>query len=257
MPIITLTSDLGLKDYYVSAVKGAIFSQLPQVTIVDVTHELEPFDIFRASYIVKNSYPHFPEGTVHIIGVNARPDLEAPYVGVFAGGHYFIGADNGIFSLLFDIKPDNIVELNIKPEADNYNFPVKDVFVKAACHLARGGTLAMIGTHREAFNQRTLFRPVIEMEMIRGTIIYVDSYQNVITNISKKMFVEAAKGREYSINLGRYGIEKISEFYNSVPEGEILAIFNSAGYLELAMNKGKLAGMLNLQFGDVINIQFK
>ena len=115
----------------------------------------------------------------------------------------------------------------------------------------------MIGTHRESFNQRTLFRPVIENEMIRGTIIYVDSYYNVITNISKKMFTEAAKGREYSVNIGRNRIEKVSEIYDSVPEGDILAIFNSAGYLELAMNKGKLARMLNLQFGDVINIQFK
>ena len=257
MPIITLTTDLGLKDYYVSAVKGAILSQLPMVTIVDITHELEPFDIFQASYVVKNSYSNFPEGTIHIIGVNAQPDVNAPYLAMLVNGHYFIGSDNGIFSLLFDIKPDKIVELTIKQDPENVTFPIKDIFVKVACHIARGGTLEIIGSIKESFNQRTLFRPVLDGDILKGTFIYIDSYQNVISNITKKIFTEAAKGKNFNINIVRYNIDTISESYNLVAEGEILAMFNSAGYLEIAQNKGKVASLLNIQLGDIITIRFE
>lgn len=257
MAIITLTSDLGLKDYYVAAVKGTIFNQLPKVTIVDISHQLEQYDIFQASYILKNAYPHFPQGTVHIIGVNAQPDVNAPYIAVSCDGHYFIGADNGVFSLLFDKSPDKIVELNLKQDVDTLTFPMKDLFVKAACHLARGGTLEVIGSIKEKFNEKTLFRPAIENDSIRGTIIYIDSYNNVVSNITKKLFKEVSKERKFIIDFVRYHIDTISESYNEVVEGELVAMFNSAGYLEIAMNKGRIASLLNINYGDIITLRFK
>src|ERR1051326_4797986 len=125
MAIITLTTDLGLKDHYVSAVKGAILSQLPDVNIVDISHLVPTFDIVQAAYILKNAYPNFPPGTVHIIGVNAEASVKTPHIALSVSGHFFIGADNGIFSFLFDRVPDKIVELNIKQDTDNLTFPIK------------------------------------------------------------------------------------------------------------------------------------
>lgn len=257
MAIITLTSDLGLKDYYVSAVKGAIYSELPNAVIVDITHEVEPFDIFQASYVLRNSYVNFPPGSIHIIGINSQPDFNTPFIALYANGHYFIGADNGIFSLLFDIKPEKIVTLTIKQTPGYLNFSIRDVFVKAACHIARGGTLEIIGTAKENFNERTIFRPVIEANSIRGTIIYIDTYGNAISNITRKLFTETGKGKDFVIDFVRYSINNISVTYNDVAEGEIMAIFNSADYLELSVNKGKIARLLNIQLGDTITVRFE
>lgn len=257
MAIITLTTDLGLRDYYVSAVKGAILSQLPDVMIVDISHEIQAFDIFQASYTLKNSYIHFPVGSIHIIGINAQPDFNAPYLGVYANGHYFFGADNGFFSLMLDRKPDKIVELNLKQDVDYLTFPTRDVFAKAACHIARGGTLEVIGTAREGFTERTHFRPIVESNLIRGTVIYIDSYQNIISNITQSLIRETGKDRPFVITISRYNIDTISKSYNEVAEGEIVALFNSAGHLELAMNKGSMATLLNIQLGDIITVRFQ
>ncbi len=255
MPVITLTTDLGLKDHYVSVVKGAILSQLPEVTIVDVSHEVTPFDMFNAAYILKNAFANFPPGSVHILGVNAQADPESPFIGVQAQGHFFIGTDDGTFSLLFDLQPDLIVDLNIKAEPHLISFPLKDIFVKAACHLARGGTLEIIGTRKESFRERTMFRPVTEGNILKGTIIYIDSYGNAISNISRAMIKEAARGRDFSISFARYTIDTISTTYNEVTSGEMLAIFNSGGYLELAINQGKTT-LVGMKYGSTITITF-
>lgn len=258
MAIITLTTDLGLKDYYVSSVKGAILTEYPAAMIVDITHEVPAFDIQQAAFILKNAYPSFPEKTIHVIGVNAEADPDHPHVAVEINKHFFIGADNGIFSLLFDKVPEKIVELNIRQETDILTFPTRDVFVKAACHLARGGTMEIIGTPRKTIYERTLFRPVSESSMIRGTVIYIDSYKNVICNITKSLFKEIGKGRPFSIFFRRpdYNIDEISKAYNDVPEGEKLALFSSTGYLEIAINKGEASNLLGLKQNDTIRIEF-
>jgi S-adenosylmethionine hydrolase len=257
MAIITLTTDLGLKDYYVSTIKGAILSQLPGVTIVDISHDIQPFDISQASFIIKNSYSSFPEGTIHIIGVNTQPDNDTPYIGVYAHGHYFIGADNGIFSLLFDIHPEKIVQLTLKPEKNLLTFPVRDIFVKAACHLARGGTLEVIGTIKHSLTERMLFKPHTSAGAIRGMAMYIDSYENVICNINLQLFREIGRGRPFNIHMRTNSVDMLSESYNDVADGEIVAMFNSAGYLEIAINKGKASSLLNLKLGDTISIEFE
>jgi len=257
MPIITLTTDLGLKDYYVSAVKGSILGQLPNVTIVDISHQIPSFNIQEAAYVLKNSYPSFPEGTVHIIGVNAESSAQTPHIGILVSGQYFIGADNGIFSLLFDKVPDKIVELTISHDSQNPTFPTRDIFAKAACHLARGGTLDLIGTPKPGVNERIMFRPVTVGDNLRGSIIYIDSYNNVVTNITQSLVKEVGKGRDFNIRFGSHEIEKLSKTYNDVVEGEILAMFNAAGHLEIAMNRGKASQLLNLHMGDTITLLFQ
>lgn len=259
MPIITLTSDLGLKDYYVGSVKGAILSQFPEVTIVDITHTIPKYDIAQAAFIVKNVYKDFPEGTIHIIGIRPEGSTNRPHIALQKDGHYFIGADNGMFSLIFDSDPDKLVELNISQDTDIITFPTKDVFVKAACHLARGGTLEVIGTPKAAIIQRSLFQPVLDGNVVRGSIVYVDSYGNVITNITKQLFREVGKGRSFVIYFRQssYNLNAISNNYNNVDDGDALALFGATGLLEIAINLGNASKLLGLRINETIRIEFE
>ena len=164
MPIITLTTDLGLKDHYVASVKGEIRSQISEISIVDITHNIEAFNISQTVYVIRNCYKNFPKGSIHILGVDSELSIDNSHLAVFSDGHYFIGADNGIFSLLFDeLQPEKIVELNISQNSDSLTFPIKDVFVIAACHIARGGTLEIIGKEVPEFKDiKSELKPVTE-----------------------------------------------------------------------------------------------
>ena len=258
MAIITLTTDLGLKDYYVGSIKGAIYSQVPNATVVDISHEVPKFDIAQAAFIIANTFREFPEGSIHILGVNPEETADTPHLVVVYDGHYFIGADNGIFSLIFEKEPERIVELNIMQDTDFLTFPTKDVFVKAACHLARGGTLAVIGKPTTNINERTMLRAVVDGSTIRGMVIYIDSYGNVITNISRNLFKKVGKGRPFTISfrVSRYDIHEIHNTYKDVPEGEKLALFGSTGFLEVAINHGNANSLLGLRISDMIRVEF-
>ena len=256
---------MGTRDHYVSAVKGAIYSQLEEARIVDISHHLTRFDIAQCAFLLRNSYKEFPKGTVHIIGVDPEASVDRAHMLVECDGHYFIGADNGIFSILFDKIPENIFELNISQDSDDLTFPVKDVFTKAACHLARGGTPEIIGIRKSAVKQKQMYRPILEESLIRGTVIYIDSYGNVITNITKSLFQQVSKGRSFSIlfRSSAYSIDKISRKYSQVPEGEKIALFGSSEHLEIAINNGVegAGGGANKLFGlkmyDTVTIQFE
>ncbi len=109
MPIITLTSDWGQRDYFLAAVKGKIMSLMPEVSIIDISHGISPFNLKQASFIIRNSYPHFPKGTVHMLSVLTEKTEKTPHLAVQYNGQFFIGADNGIFSLIFDKDPEKII----------------------------------------------------------------------------------------------------------------------------------------------------
>ena len=130
MSIITLTTDLGLKDYYVSSIKASILNQYPDATIVDISHDVPKFDIAQAAFIVKNAMKDFPPGTIHILGVKPGASAATPHIAMYINGQYFIGADNGIFSLIFDQDPEKVVELTINQDTDLLTFPTKNIFVK-------------------------------------------------------------------------------------------------------------------------------
>ena len=208
--------------------------------------------------ILKNCYRDFPDGTVHILGVNAEADVNIPHVALFANGHYFIGADNGVFSLIFDTPPEKVVELTISQDTDSVTFPTKDVFVKAACHIARGGTLEVIGTAKYELTVKTMFRAVLEKNTIKGIATYIDHYGNVITNISESQFKNFGNGRPFKIFLRRteYEIDEISPSYSSVADGERVALFSSTGFIEIAINKANASKLFGIHQGDTIKIDF-
>ena len=152
MSIITLISDLGNKDYYLPSLKANILSQIDNINIVDISHEIDHFNILQGALVLKNCFRDFPRETVHIIAIDDELSIDNDHVAVYAHGHYFIGADNGFFSVLLDdFKPDKIVSLNINQKTDYLTFASRDVFVTAACHIKRGGTLELIGKEIDDF----------------------------------------------------------------------------------------------------------
>lgn len=259
MALITLTTDHGTKDFTVSAIKGTIYKNLPEAKIVDISHDVPKFDIMQAAFILRNAYPHFPKNSIHIIGVLPDESPDKPHIVVHYKNQFFIGADNGMFSLLMDDKPDQIIELNISASLeDDFIRPTRDVFVKAACHIARGGTLEVLGRKKENFNERSMFRAIVNENSIRGTVIYIDNYGNAITNISELLFKEVRRGRPFTISfrVPGYDIHKISNRYQDVPPSERLALFGSTDFLEIAINVGNASELLGLNINDIVTVSF-
>jgi S-adenosylmethionine hydrolase len=257
MAIITLTTDLGDKDFYQAALKGSLVSLLPTVNIIDITHNISAFNIPQAAFVLKNAFPYFPKGTVHLIGIDSVYNEQTKYLGLKYNGHYFIGSDNGIFSLLFDGEPTEIVELNIMQDLKFLHFPLTDIFAKAATHLANKGCLSDIGIPIRELEQKMNLQPVIEKDVIRGSVIYIDRFQNVITNISKDLFSRVQQNRDFILYFKRNeSISQLSWHYNEVPEGEKLCLFGISNYLEIAINKGNASGLLGLHLGDIVRIEF-
>src|SRR3546814_15856909 len=124
MAIITLTTDVGHRDFYQSAVKGAILSQLPGVNIVDISHQIAPFNVAQAAYVTRHACRFFPEGTVHLLGVDAHYQTRPRYLAVLTAGHYFVGPDNGFFSLLFAQLPEKIIKISLRPHPYSLHFPL-------------------------------------------------------------------------------------------------------------------------------------
>jgi len=275
MAIITLTTDFGEKDHFTGATKGAIYSELPNVTIVDISHKISPFNIPEAAYIIKNAYNSFPKGTIHIIGVDAELNTENKHVAIKLNDHYFICANNGIMSMICnEVAPEKIVEINIHDKIQT-NFPVLDVFVKIACHIARGGTLEVIGKKITEIKPIRNLKPSVNEDKTKivGRVIYIDNYGNVVTNISRSFFESIQKGRNFEITARQYKFKKISKKYSDVvnfnisvedrqDEGKEVVVFNSGGFLEIAMYKsdskkhGSASTLMGLTVTDTIGIDF-
>ena len=257
MAIITLTTDLGYKDFYQAALKGSILSLKPDVNIIDITHSISAFNIPQAAFVLKNAFPYFPKDTVHLIGINSVFHEKTKYLAVRYKGHYFVGSDNGIFSLMFDEAPDEIVELDIMQDLKFLHFPLTDIFAKASTHLAAGRKLQEIGILLEELEQKVNLQPVIETNVIKGSVIHIDSFQNVITNISKDLFTRIQQNRDFVLYFRKNeSISNLSWHYNEVPEGEKLCLFGISNYLEIAINKGNASGLLGLHLGDIVRVEF-
>ncbi len=259
MAIITLLSDWGDKDHYTAMVKGRILSKIPDATIVDISHHIPPFNLNSASFVLRNAFPVFPENTIHIIDIAADATIEMPHVVARYEGHYFIGADNGIFSLIFDHDPELLVEIDMIQDSDTFTFPAYDIFVKVAQHLLDGGSPEQIGPPRNALTRRIALSPVTTADLIKGHVIYTDRYQNVFTNIQKSLFDRIGQKRPFTLSFGsaRYSVNRISESYKDVHEGEILALFSTTGHLQIAVSMGNAAGLLGLKIDDSVRVEFR
>jgi len=276
MPIITLTTDFGEKDHFAGAVKGAIYSEMEDAKIVDISHSVSPFHISEAAYIIQNAYKSFPKGSIHIIGIDSEFTPENKHIAVLLDDHYFICADNGIISLITqELRPKKIVEINIHDRIIS-DFPVLDVFVKVACHIARGGTLDVIGKEITEVKELKGLAPIIQekQNQIIGNVIYIDNYGNVVTNITKKLFESIGKGKPFIITARTVKFREVYSIYSEAinfnlppdkreEDGKKLAIWNASGYLELAVYKsnpqtvGSASTLFGLYYRDTITVNFE
>ncbi|HLW30391.1 MAG TPA: SAM-dependent chlorinase/fluorinase [Brumimicrobium sp.] len=273
MSIITLTTDMGSGDYYVASLKGRILKTLPDVQIVDVSHVVSPFKITQAAYLLKNCMNDFPENTVHVVGVDAEPliNFNQPEESIYPTiikfkGQYFVGADNGFFSLLLGSKKAEgmwrLEDVLSRPEL--MNFPTKNILIPAACKIIAGEVFESFCSPVESIRKAITLSPVIDGNTLKGMVSYIDHYGNIITNITKDDFYSIGKNVPFVIYFRQkeYYIDVISLGYNEVPPGEKVAIFNDGGYLEIAINKGtpENGGGANSLFGlrvnDIIRIEF-
>ena len=275
MPIVTLMTDFGNKDYAVAAVKGAILSTVEKPEIIDISHVIAPYNPTQAAYVLKNAYRTFPKGSIHMIGVASEKTPETQHLAMQFDGHYFIGADNGIFSMITgDLKYDKMVAINIH---DNMpaTYPVLEVFVWVAAHLSRNGTLEVVGQPVNKIKELKELRPVVNPkgDQILGAVIYVDNYGNVITNITRKIFREVGKSRSFTIFARNVKFKKVYETYSeaidfSIPkekreeDGKKIALFNDADHLELAIYKsnpqtvGSAQSLFGLEYRETITVKF-
>jgi S-adenosylmethionine hydrolase len=257
MTIVTLTTDWNTNDYYVGAIKGKILSQSTQAQLVDISHQVHPFNITQAAFILRNCYYNFPKGSIHIIGVNTEGGKDRPFLLIEYKKHYFIGTDNGIFGLLFSEEPDRIIEL--KSPGEVLSFSCFSVFSEAASKLVNGDKPESMGKPVKKYHEKIPLRAAIDKSVITGSVIYVDSFRNAITNITRDLFERIGDGRDfeiYSQNI-HHTITRLNHHYHETAPGEILAIFNSVGLLEIAINMGNAADLLNLTVNSSVRVRFK
>ena len=259
MHIITITSDWIEYDYYVASLKGKLLTGCPEARIIDLNHRIKPFNTTQAAFVVRNSFPSFPEGTVHIIAVNSEPEEGGQLVAARMSGQYFLCADNGMIGLLGGPGPELVVRLPGVKTDQAASFTSLAVFAEAACSISSGKPLEELGEITDQYNSQVPMRPTIDNGTITGSVIHIDSHENAITNISKELFERVGRGRPYEILVQsrHYTITRINTRYNESPPGELLALFNSAGLLEIAMRNGNAASLLKLNTGSTIRVEFK
>ena len=275
MPIVTLTTDFGHKDFSVSVIKGALIQQISNVTIIDISHEISPYNPSETAYILKNAFRSFPNGSIHIIGVESEWTPENSHIVMEFEEHYFISSDNGVLSLIKeDFNASKIVEINIHKKVISA-FPVLDVFINVAAHIARKGKLEVIGKSITDIKELTNIKPVINKDknQILGSVIYIDNYGNLVTSIKESLFYEVGKSRSFTIFARSIKFKNIYKSYSQAidfnlpkgkreEDGKKIALFNTAGHLELAVYKsnpltvGGAGSLFGLGYRDPVTVQF-
>ena len=275
MSIITLITDFGNKDHFVAKIKGNIFSNLNDAKIVEISNEVSPFNIMEAAYILENAYKSFPEKSVHIIDVDSEKTVEKKHIVVCLDNHFFISSDNGILSILCqNINPEKIFEININDQTDEIDSS-SNIFSKVACHLAKGGKPELIG--KEIFEIKPVknLKPFIneDLSQIVSSVIYIDNFGNVITNLKKNVFEEIRKGRLFEISVRNYKFKRIYNKYSDIvdysiqinqrnDEGKGLVVFNSSDLLQISIyrsnpkNVGSASSLMGLKLYDSVTVSF-
>ncbi len=258
MALVTLLSDFGTEDHYVAAVRAAIVSSEPTVNVVDISHTIRPSDIGHAAYVLSSVFRDFPEGTVHLCAIDNIGKASSKLLGIELEGHFFVGYDCGLFSLLSTSQPSAMFVLN-QGDFDQSTFKAKHVLAKVSAQIAKGKQLSDLG---EPVDQiETLYARQLKAtkQEIVGNVIRVDHYGNLITNIPKSEFDTIRKingGTPYMVSFGREKISEMHEDFHSVDSGDCAVFFNSNGRLQIGINKGNASELLGLPLDAHVIIQF-
>ncbi|MCX6325970.1 MAG: SAM-dependent chlorinase/fluorinase [Bacteroidia bacterium] len=251
MPVITLTTEWKSDDVYNGIIKGKLSSMCPGAIIIDNAGRIPAFNISHASFIIRNTYNNYPKGSVHIICVHSEAHENQDHLIVKAKDHFFIGTDNGIFNLILNSEPDEIVKLDHQGISDEL-----EIFAKAASDILSGKNLSDLGTSVKTISERIPLRATIDKDVIIGSIIFIDSYGNAISNITREVFYRVFENKDYRILIqsNKNYTDQISQKYSDVPIGEMLARFNQFDLLEISINGADVSELLSLSVGSVVRI---
>jgi S-adenosyl-L-methionine hydrolase (adenosine-forming) len=251
MPVITLTTEWRPDDFYYGIIRGKLCSFSPEAVIIDNAHSIPVFNLSHASFVIRNTYNNYPKGSVHIICVHSESSEQKDHLIVNAKDHYFIGTDNGIFNLILNSEPDIIVKIIHNEKSDEL-----DLFARAAAGLISGKKPHELGTVIEDFSEKVPFRATIDKDVITGSIIFIDSYGNAISNITRELFYRVFENRPFHILIqsNKNSTDHISLRYCDEPVGELLSRFNSLDLLEISINGANAAELLGLATGSVVRV---
>ena len=257
-PIITLTTDFGLQDYYVSAMKAVMLGISPSSRFIDISHDVPPHDVMAAAWILNNSAFLFPERTVHLTVVDPGVGTTRRPVALKVNNQFFVGPDNGLFTLVTQDYDYEAVELTNKDywatTRTSSTFHGRDIFAPVAAHLAEDGDLHKLGEPIDELYKYKWAIPVADRDGVQGWIIHIDHYGNLITNIGEQLIKDHIGDGNYNIYVGNTKIREIVDTFASVSQGEPAAYIGSSGMLEIAINKGNAKQMLDIEKGSPINI---
>jgi hypothetical protein len=256
MAIVTLLSDSGESDHYVAAIKARILSTNPGLTLVDISHHIEPCNIAHGAYVLKSVFRDFPKGTVHLVAVHSTGEPDSPFVAVHLEDHYFVGIDNGLLGLVSDKVYQNLIELNSITTIST-TFPERDILAPAAAKLASGVSITSLGKPLEDYRKLVNRHVKATKRQILGHVIRVDRYGNLITNIQKSDFDVLSKDKVYTVQFGSEKFRRIHNAYHEAEQGDCFLLFNSAGLLEIGIYKGNASELLGLGYDSPVNVLFE
>lgn len=255
MSIITITSDYGLDSTYQAILVGNVYAQIPGAKVVYLHNHIEKFNLVQAAFVLKTNAVFFPKGTWHFICIDCNIVKYKQVLVVEHNQQFYVGVDNGIFSLLFNNTAANVYEI-VLPEFSKSLFAEKDYFITAALHYNKNNNLKGIAQPGIIKNIKQNIEPTLQGNVLRGIVMYVDGFGNAITNISKELFYSHVGSKKYLIYYSRkYSIKQISEHFGNEDPSEEIAIFNSAGYLQICIVEGSAHQLMSLKYNSPIMIE--
>jgi S-adenosylmethionine hydrolase len=258
-PIVTLLTDFGTNNHYVGVMKGVILGINSSALVVDLCHDVSPQDVRGAAYILGASYRYFPKGTVHCSVVDPGVGSERHGLIVKTDRYFFVGPDNGLFTMVYDqekgVEVYKIIESTHIPPEISSTFHGRDVFAPVAAHLSRGVPCSELGELiSEPVRIKTL-RPDLKGSILKGTVIYMDRFGNLITNITRTDFDQFTEQGGFEIVTDDVVLNSVARTYSDAPPGAMIALFGSTGHLELSAVMGSAAEKLKLRVGDTIAVR--
>ncbi len=257
--IVTLTTDWHNSDYYIGAVKASVLSSESDTVFVDISHNIEHFNWQQAAFVLGSVVNDFPAGTIHIIGVDSEPKGDMKVIVAKYMKQYFICTDNGTLGIIFKDEPELAVAIDVGTGNEDCVFIEKNVFAEIAKFMLRGKDIRQLGEEIEDVTRYTDLAPQTTPRGLLGNIIYIDSYGNAISNISREIFDNTVGDNDFEIllNTHSYKVTQIYQSYKEVEASEIVCIFNSLGLLEIAINGGSAKNLLGLRQDSQIRIDIK
>jgi len=248
--IITLTTDFGLSDPFVGIMKGVILGITPNAQLVDISHDIRSYDISEAAFMIESMYPYFPEGTVHIVVVDPGVGSARRPLAASSHGQFFVAPDNGVLSTVLGDDAYHIQNNHLFLKSVSQTFHGRDIFAPVAARLASGTPLEAVGTRISDFIRKPLPVPRREGRKIVGTVLRIDKFGNVITNVRRSDLSPS-----FTMRVAGMPITRLCANFSEAEPGEFFAVEGSTGYIEIALNQASAADRLKLASGAEIEVE--